>query len=441
MKKALLGLVLVLVAAFLVSKFWLNSFSPPLPPAYVESQLPQAFAAQIADAPTEYLIENVHLITMHHDSVWRDQMVLVKYGLIDSIGSNLQAPGLPVIDGNQGYLLPSFSDMHVHINSDEQLILFIAHGVTTVRNMFGDPIHLNMSQQIQKGAWLGPKLINGSPIFEGPNNFWPGSIRIHNHQEASEQVVAAKAQGYDFIKVYHSLPVPQYREVLRIADSVNIPVAGHLPEGWPVDQALPDLWSFEHLSPRDLGKFVANHSAEQTLKQFAQSDSWFCPTLAVHRRLYDQVPQQWMDTAKLYVDAGTLKSWEGLKNFHSDQDYNEVLRLLGAYHQTNSKILAGTDVLNPYVIAGFSLHEELQELVKAGLTPFEALKTATVNPGLFLNQPIGTIEKGQRANLLLLKHNPLEKIDHTQTIQAVSVNGTWLDRNFLDDIMLSLRQN
>ena len=135
----------------------------------------------------------------------------------------------------------------------------------------------------------------------------------------------------------------------------------------------------------------------------------------VHQRLYEQTPAPWIDTAQKYVDKGTLKSWQETR-FNSNQNYQQVLQLLGEHYAEGRKLLAGTDVLNPYVIAGFSLHEELQQMVKAGLSPYLALKTATVNAGHFLDEPMGTIAPGQKANLLLLTENPLNDIANTQSI-------------------------
>jgi hypothetical protein len=310
--------------------------------------------------------------------------------------------------------------------------------------MWGRSFHLQLREKIQKGELLGPTLYIASPVLEGPDHSWPNSIGLRNPTEAREAVIKYKKFGYDFIKIYHTLPSELYTQILQTGDSTNIPVVGHIPIQVELNKTLSlNQYSFEHIDLTQLRKISPTISLEIKAAMIGKAQKWICPTLIVHKNI-----QRKPDNPSLqkhyepYVDKDTRKFWQqGFTDRASEYELQKKLARI-MFH-SGAKLLSGTDCLNSYVLAGFSLHKELEELVRAGLSQFEALKTSTVNAAEFLKseQETGTIEVGKIADLLLLEDNPLQEIRNTRKIQGVMIKGKWFNSNELDNILRDVKEN
>src|SRR5712692_7789084 len=414
-------------------------------------------------------------------------------------GSQISAPGetghvrvppeAQVVDATGKFVIPGLWDMHVHWNLKEYLPLFIANGVTGVRLMWGSPRHHAWRQAIEQGTLLGPRLIIASPIVDGPQPIWPGSTTVANAAEAREAVRTAKQAGADFIKIYDRLPRDAFFAIADETTKQGLRFAGHVPQSVSVVEATEaGQHSIEHLT----GILLASSTREEELLQgyedawahlpegerfpsrartrpltrimletfspekasavfarFTRNHTWQSPTLTVLRSgAFLDDPNFRHDPRLKYLPAEVKAQWDPATDFRfkaaTPEDfalaklvYQKQVELVGMMRRAGVEFLAGTDVLNPYCFPGFSLHEELGLLVEAGLTPMEALQSATLNPARFLGkeQELGTVEEGKIADLVLLDANPLQDISNTQRIHAVVVNGRLLDRVALDALL------
>jgi imidazolonepropionase-like amidohydrolase len=446
LKKVILVLFAILVAGLVgiaLLYAYLAGFFAVLPPEHLASELPAKYARVMARKADVYLIRDVSVIPMDRDTVLAHRFVLVENGRITQVAGaadRLPTEGKPVvIDGAGKYLVPGLADLHVHLNDDNNLLLLVANGVTTVRDMFGHPFHLELRQKIARGQLLGPTLFAASPVLEGPRQSWPHSVRVNTAAEARDAVVRYGRQGYDFIKIYHTLPPELYAQVLRTGDSLGIRAVGHAPLAVGLEAMLAmNQYSIEHIDLGQLRQISPGIPLERKAALIGASGKWICPTLTVHQRMHKgpgDLPRHY----EQYVDGQTRRFWQDRLRDGAGE-YELQKKLAGILFRSGGKLLAGTDCLNAYVPAGFSLHDELQELVSAGLPPFEALKTSTVHAAAFLGKPdAGTVAAGKRADLLLLDGNPLEDIRHTRRISGVMVRGKWFPAGELDAMLREVK--
>jgi hypothetical protein len=287
---SLVGLIMMgLICIGIIYAFLLYP-SYTLPPEHLVSLLPAKYGKVLASKDKVYLIRDVTLIPMNQDTLLAHQFVLIENGRIKQItGSidNIDRALKPfLIDGRGKYLIPGLTDMHVHLNDDNNLLLLLANGVTTVRDMWGSSFHLQLREKIQKGELLGPTLYIASPVLEGPDHSWPNSIGLRNPTEAREAVIKYKKFGYDFIKIYHTLPSELYTQVLQTSDSMHIPVVGHMPIQVELNKTLSlNQYSFEHIDLTQLRKISPTISLETKAAMIGKAQKWICPTLIVHKNI------------------------------------------------------------------------------------------------------------------------------------------------------------
>lgn len=412
-----------------------------------------------------------------------DQTVLVREGRIVRIGPTAEVrvhPGALRIDGAGRYLMPGLADMHVHLEhfQDSRLLaLFLANGITTVRNMDGRPYILAWRDSIARGSLLGPTIHTAGPILDGDPPVRDDNTVVRSAEEARAAVREQVAAGYDFIKVYTGLSPEAYRAVLRAAGEAGVPVAGHVPRRVSVQEALAggqraiehlfeygDLVEAEDSPVRDrwhwsklyLAMPVDPARVEPAARRIAASGVWTVPTVVQADRalvppdslrswlahpgiayLPPEAPGFWEERARETAGRMDAEDWTMAARGRQNR-----LRLLGALHRAGAKLLVGTDTPNPFVIPGYSLHEELENFMAAGLSPGEALALATREAARFLGEldEWGTLEAGKRADLLLLDGNPLDDIRAVRAPSGVMVRGTWLPAERLREMLQSLRR-
>jgi imidazolonepropionase-like amidohydrolase len=376
-----------------------------------------------------------------------DMTVIISGNRIIEIGKtqNIRIPQDALkIDATGQFLIPGLWDMHVHIGDEDfdkmaYLRLFIVNGVTGIRIMEGAPEHHLWRREIEDGTLLAPRMVIASRII--------GQTRI-SEAEACEEVRKAKQEGADFIKVHDNLPRESYFALIDEAKRLNLLVEGHTPTSITAEEASQvGQKSIEHLTGLDEAKSDLN-KAQALFRIFKKNHTWQCPTL-IMRHNYALLNDSRLanDPRLKYVEPSWRKQWlkmvQEAETWPADEAVKrkELIRLednlVGEMQRAGVGILAGTDDANPFCFPGFSLHDELALLVEAGLTPMEALQTATLNPAKFFSQldSLGAIEKGKLADLVLLDANPLEDIHNTKKINAVIANGRLLDRKTLDEIL------
>ena len=427
-----------------------------------------------------------------------DRTVVISGNRIAELGESGKVPipkDADVVDATGKFLIPGLWDMHVHWYEKDYLPLFIVNGVTGVRQMFGTDDHRRWRDQIENGELVGPHQVIASLIIDGPKPYWPGSASVSNEAEARQAVLSAKSDGADFIKVYSFLPRDAYFAIADQAKKASIPFVGHVPMTVTAKEASDaGQKSIEHLTgllqacsrreevlmkaaQQDFGARLAdsnqatfsgykpraelrdvlldNYDAEKAsrlFEAFKKNGTWQVPTLTVLRSYaYLDDASFVQDPRVKYMPRSALASWnpktapvtksETTEDFtFRRRAFEKDLEIVGAMHRAGVGILAGTDVLNPFCFPGFSLHDELGLLVKAGLSPMAALQSATIYPAIFMsNKHLGTVEKGKIADLVLLDANPLADIANTKKINSVVFGGRIFTRVSLDQMLAHAR--
>lgn len=407
--------------------------------------------------------------------------VLVCGTRIRAVGAagTLEVPqGTESIDVTGKVMLPGLVDGHVHLFAPLDLQLNLVWGVTTVRNLFGNPVALHLREQTAKGRMWGPRIVTAGPIVDGNPPVWPGSSAVETEEQARAAVQDQVAAGYDFIKVYSLLEPEPFRAAIQAADEAGVPVGGHVPSSVPLRDAVAAGMDFiEHLTgflpavQNDDSAWAQMSADEQQalnryhaialqvdgfdpekLPQVAgwmiEHGVWNIPTFVVIERVTAPLEQknEWFASHPQMptVSGATRSFWDPSTDFRlrdvppedlAARHRSSALHLpiVKALHDAGAELMLGTDTPNPFVFPGYSVHEELQRFVDAGLTPWQALRTATVQPARFFGEEdsMGRIAPGYVADLLVLDANPLDDIANSKSVAGVATRGRWLDAEAL----------
>ena len=408
---------------------------------------------------------NVNVVPMDEERIIAGQTVLVKDGLIAALGpaSSIKIPpGALRIDGLGKYLLPGLADMHVHLEAFNEeantamLKLFIANGVTTVLNLYGTPAFLKLRERVERGETLGPAIYTSGPFISN------APVTTPTPEEAERMVVEQKRAGYDLIKIHGDFSREAYHKLFEVARRENMRVIGHLPRNLGIEAAFEEkqdaiahaeeyLYAYFFFkpptSPADGSreaqlKWISDQSSRisQVAEATAKAGIWVSPTLTVYSGIARQVDDldgvlkrpemkylppffasQFAPANNTYVKR--FKK-ETAKGFFARAEL--LSKLVKGLRDAGVRLLAGTDTPVPAVVPGFSLHDELRELVAAGLTPYEALRTATANPPEFLRtDKFGTLAVGKAADLILVDDNPLKDVRNASRRTGVMTRGRW----------------
>jgi hypothetical protein len=395
--------------------------------------------------------------------------------------------GAKIVEGHGKYLIPGLWDMHVHAVYAERLDgmfpLFVANGILGIRDMgtsmpLPDIVHIR--QETANGSRLGPRIVAAGPILDGRKiPARPNFLAITTPEEGRETVRRLKTGGVDFIKVYSWLSRESFLAIIEEAKKQDIPFSGHVPFSVSALEASDaGQQSLEHIfgiylscSSREnelrsemlksgtnlsgserirleLDEAAASYDERKAADVFAhlvKNGTWMVPTFTAvlpDSEIFDVRVRT--DPRLKYIPEAVQKRWTEAAAAGAaikSKSFERKVQIVGDMHRAGLPFLAGTDAgwVQPYVYAGFSLHDELALFVRAGLTPMESLQTATINPARFLGleKDLGTIEKGKVANLVLLDADPVSDIHNTTKISAVFLAGKEFDRPALDQILRS----
>lgn len=398
------------------------------------------------DSSNSWVIKNVHVIPMHQDTVLRNQTVIIESGRINAISEGIYTQGFPEIDAKGKYLLPGLIDMHVHVWDKYELGLYLANGVTGVRNLWGRPEHLKIIQQLSQHEIVGPFFFSSGPKLSGPEFIGDDNFQLFSVQEAKAAVDAAKADGFDLIKTYYGLPADYFEAIVQRAREIGLDVAAHptpyVPYG---DHLIPGVVSLEHaedIVQQPLEFALDTVKLNAVVEQFARAkNTSFSPTLTVfhnilnmmeHPNILQKASMSYMNPMIRQEDSrAQFERWSNARledpttPYKIRAQHQFHLLALKKLHESGVNIICGTDAGIGITVPGFSIHDELELYRQAGLSNFEVLQTATVNPIQvhdFMSD-LGTVESGKFANLLLVDRNPLEDLETLKTPSLVFVAG------------------
>ena len=420
----------------------------------------QETAKPVAPPPEPLLaITHVTVVDVAAGRLVADQSVVVRGSRIVQAGDAARTAvpaNATVVDGTGKFLIPGLWDMHVHALFDAEvartfLPRFVAEGVTGVRDMGGKVAVLRLARwAVFAGTLVGPRIVAAGAILDGPQPVDTSvSIAVGTPEQGVAAVDSLARSGADFIKVYTLLPRPAYFAILREAARLHLAVAGHVPGGvTTLEAADSGQKSIEHLRDEVEPLCTAVDAAcGRLLDSLRAHRTWLVPTLVVLRMkalLNDTLVLK--DPRLATVPDLVREGWDGIRARKADSSagywrdkrmrYLGELALTAAAFKAGVPLLAGTDAGALYTYPGSSLHDELVQLVRAGLTPAAALRAATLGPAEFLGatDTLGTVAVGKAADLVLLDADPLSDIRNTRRIRAVVLRGRFFGREALDSL-------
>lgn len=418
----------------------------------------------ISNAQTKIIsFENVNVIPMNTDTIIMNQRLIIANGKILKIEPTSKEITNKIdikIQASGKYLIPGLVETHYHLQNDieNEFKLLIANGITSARNMaeYKGQDHIKIREQAKKNLILSPHYYTTGPYLTRDHLSSIDAVEkvVNNHKE----------KGYDYLKIAGNLPKNIYLKLLELAQKEKIEIVGHGQRELPLEYSLR-IKSIAHIE-----EFMNVFNEEQrssivllnkAAKEIKTSGIYVSPTLGIFEmisRYADKnksttlakdknikyLPKHYSDYWKSDKVNYRTKEWftseESLVRLEKELEWQKEFTLL--LHNQGVPLMAGSDTYGLF-LPGFSLHHELELINSSGLSTYETLKTATVNPARYLNTiaQSGTINEGKLADMVLLDKNPLEDIRHTKTISGVVIKGKWLDRKELNKILLDVEKS
>ena len=390
---------------------------------------------------SKLVLKNVNLLTMVDDSILKNKNIYLENGKIIEIeDDSLKIKnGYTEISAKGKFVMPGLIDMHAHIFDRNDLPQYLSYGVTTVRNMMGFPMHLRWKQQLLNNKFPGSTLITATPTINSGDNAGPFHKIIQEEAEIEDAIITYANAGYDFIKVYDDINSNQLKSIQKIAKKYGLMVAGHPPKISFEALLSSSLISIEHVE--ELRKFLDKESSDQSItgiaKQIRKSNKAVTINLIAFYRIYKTVIE-----GQSYVDDLNTNAINPIISFIGNKqlaDYTEagskykvfakkkfivLQKLAKALSDEGVEILFGTDSGPNFITPGKSVFEEIVLLSEAGISNYNILKSATKSAATILQKnDIGTIQLGNKSNLLLLKNNPFADIKTLQN-PSIIIKGT-----------------
>lgn len=428
---------------------------------------------------TGYVITNTNVLSKEGDKFIEGQSILIRNGEIIAIEplASMVTEGAILIDGTGKFITPALIDSHVHLQkSKNDLKVYLAHGITYVREMSGNKEHLAWSKSINRGE-VGPsievsseKIASKSGLWGFINELFWNRINVATQEDAKQLIERLKNEGYANAKIASDISREMYFAVTNEAKQQGLSVVGHIPDQITFDdfiashhKEIAHIEELVKLLNAEFGYYRTN-TAEEFLDYVKERSTEMAKSLkdngiAVNTSLWymQSIPEQISNLPSLiqetdlsFTNPAVADNWLPTKNefeLNQSQNYEWWLTfvkanefVLRALIQNDVVILAGTDAMTSMVIPGASLHKELSSLVHSGLTPSQALKSATSAPGTWMQKDVGIISEGFAADLLILEDNPLENIANTESIHGVFKAGQYYSATTLESMLDSIRK-
>ena len=420
-----------------------------LPPAQAASQTTTQATTQTVT------IHNVTIVDVINGKLARRKTIVVEGKRIARIENASEATrASATIDGTGMFVIPGLWDMHVHAyftndtarfhsTNEVMLPLFIVNGVTGVRDLGSNlEATLGARDSIAAHMLVGPRMMVSGPMLDGPTTRYAAAIKVTTGDDARAAVRMLKARGVDLIKVQTLIPRDAYFALADEAAIIGIPFEGHVPrEITGMEAVKAHQRSFEHM-------IGVTDTSDALIAALAQAKVWQCPTVINSVGTAADVAS---DPGLAYWLRPAVEGWRKTAaaqaaasdsaTYVAEARATRRLALIKKMYDAKIPFLAGTDAPAGYdLVPGASLHRELQLFVRAGLTPLQALQTATLNPAVYFGKTAdwGTIAPGKSADLVLLARNPLADIANTRRIVAVVADGRYYSPRELDRMRIKI---
>lgn len=432
----LLAIIVYLTAAILVGRMELGSPGPIVP------------------NETKVAFTHVNIIPMDSNHVLMDKAVLVENGIITGIYDEYEtSQNIIIVDGQHKYLVPGLMDAHAHIFDRSDLALNLSQGVTTVRNMMGFPMHLRWRDEVSDNLFPGAYIHTAGPTLNMGSDGGPFHKALKDSEAGRKAVRLTKSKGYDFVKIYDGISDEVFKAIMDEAKLQSIKVAGHPPRAVSLgDLVDSDIVSIEHAEEIFQGLLNYKYSAEKTdsiAKILAEKEIYVTATLIIYNYLYrtmnedrkflDSIPQEYINPLTRFIGNKQLGDYLNMNEkgkAYSASKNAALAEILYILHQNNVPLLLGTDLGPNLTIAGYILHSEIELWKKAGIADYEIIKAGTINiaKALDIDDEIGTIEIGKRADFILVDQNPLEDARNLRNLSGVFHNNGWYDSGKLKEL-------
>lgn len=430
----------------------------------------------------EFLLTNVHVVTMNGEEVLEDHAIYVKQGKINKlIPLNAQTPRMSseqIIDGNGAYVFPGLAEFHAHLPvasdgstqlQEESMWLYLANGVLRIRSMLGHPTHIDLRRRVNAGETDGPRVFISGPSFNGSS--------VSSPEQAMEMVRTQSADGFDHLKIHPGVELDEMMAISETAKEENIPFGGHVPLAVGLENALTSGFkSVEHMDgyleamlpddmiidPTTSGPFnlmLVGEVEEEKLKGLIEETldrgTYIAPTLTLFDRYFGYIPadefrrapemkylpgpmiQQWVNTKKQLERAGMLKK----ENVAPYLAFRRSLFL--SLHNSGVPMIMASDSPQVFNVPGFSIHHEIKLMSEAGMSNYEILKSGSVEPAKYMGKEDtwGKIMEGMDADFVVVANNPLENLETMQSPLYVMMRGKVFDRDRLMAELGKIEQN
>ncbi|MFN4762690.1 amidohydrolase family protein [Gillisia sp. Q332] len=440
----------------------------------------------------DLLILNASIVDVASGEILPDRMVGISGDTIRFVGEMTESDDYKadkILDAENKFLMPGLWDMHVHFRGGDTLVdenkdflpLFLAHGITTVRDAGGDitPSVLEWRKQIANGSLDGPRIFSSGPKLDGDDPAWPGSIQISDSEDIERALDSLEAMGVDYVKMYDgNLTKEMFYEIIKAADKRGLKTTGHMPlsanyleaidygldgtehmyyalkAGSPVADSLTKL----NLGYGMMDQIIETYDpelAQQVFDKMVAKDVYVTPTVHIGKTLAEMLDvDHSQDSLLAYMGPGVRQSYQGrIESAKRARAAGSTSRakmeqqtssMLVPMYETGVKLLAGSDsgAFNSYVYPGGSLHDELQSFVQAGLSPQQALTTSVIfGPSFFgLEEFYGGVSEGKVGDLVLLENNPLENIENIRKIKAVIIGDKVFRKEDLNGMLSEIKK-
>lgn len=429
-------------------------------------------------SPTAQLLSNVNIVDVENGVILQNRQVVVDSGKIIRMDSIIPNPGAfqKSINGGGGYLIPGLTEMHAHIPSppttperiEETLFLYLSNGITTIRGMLGHPYHLELRSRILSDTLPAPRVFTSSPSLNGNT--------VQTAGEARKKVTQYAQDGYDFLKIHPGIKRDVFDTLVHTAREKGIPFAGHVPVDVGIRHALESGYAtIDHVdgfleglvpeeagvAPEENGFFGFNFTPladpdrmDELVALARERGVWVVPTQSLFERWFspadtDSLLQQ---PEMQYMPKATLENWKRVKEqYLSNPSWDPEqwirfdsirLALIKKLHKDGKGLLLGSDAPQLFNVPGFSIHHEVDGMLRAGIPPMEILRMGSLYPARFFKQEAlwGSLAKGKIADFVLIRSNPLQDLKALKEVEGVMLRGKWYSREMIEARLEQIKQ-